>query len=279
MSCQDGNLMRNLIPVFESSPTGKTVEVIAGPGIQVDDLSDSDTWRHKVTRVDIVALTAALSLTAKETTIAKSIPILKGTVIDEVNLTWSYNKSVTIQTLTNTGGLLAPTLGTVERVYNYTGQNITSNMSFTLEGNDGEGHSGSIASDVKNITFGNLMWLGHGSSKLNTATSAIEAFIESLATSTIKTARNHTYFATGGINEHHFVAYPKAWGLATFQKGTFKGGYIRLKNVAGTLVSDTNGNPEADITITNSKGFVEAYYCYMSLYDNQGDTITSFTIS
>lgn len=281
MSCEgSGNPTKNLIPVFDPPATpGKVVEVLAGPGILVDDLSDVDTYRHRVTRVDIVALTAALTLVAKELTVVKSMPILKGTVIDEVNLTWVYNKAVTVQTLVNTGGLTAPTLGTVERSHDYTGQSISSNMSFTLEGNDGEGQSGSIASDLESITFGNYMWLGHGVSKLNSAASGIETFIESLATSTIKTSRTHTYYATGGVNEHHFIAYPKAWGLATFTKGIFDGGYVRLKNVAGTLVADAGVNPELDITFTNSKGHAEAYYVYESLYDNQADAVTPFVIS
>lgn len=281
MSCEgSGNPTKNLIPVFDPPATpGKVVEVLAGPGILVDDLSDVDTYRHKVTRIDIVALTAALTLMAKAATVVKTMPILKGTVIDEVALTWTFNKEVTAQTLINSAGILAPTLDAVTRAHSYTGQAITTNTTFTLEGNDGEGQSGSIASDVASITFGNHMWLGHGTSKLNTSVGALEAFIESLTTSTIKTARAHSYFATGGSNEKHFVAYPKAWGLATFTKGIFSGGYVRLKNVAGTLVSDIGAGTEIDITFTNSAGHAEAYYVYESLYDNQADAVTPFIIS
>lgn len=281
MSCEgSGNPTKNLIPVFDPpASSGKVVEVQAGPGILVDDLSDADTWRHRVTRVDIVALTAALTLVAKASDVVKSSPVLKGTVIDEVELSWTYNKAVTVQTLVNGGGLLAPSLALATRAHEYTGQAITSNITFTLEGNDGEGHSGSIASDAESITFGNYMWLGHGASKLNSSAASLEAFIESLATSTIKTARAHSYFATGGSNEKHFVAYPKAWGLATFTKGIFSGGYVRLKNVAGTLVSDIGEGTEIDIAFTNSAGHSEAYYIYESLYDNQADAVTPFIIS
>lgn len=281
MSCEgSGNPTKNLIPVFDPPATpGKVVEVLAGPGILVDDLSDADTYRHRVTRVDIVALTAALTLVAKASDVVKSMPILKGTVIDEVELSWTYNKDVTAQTLVNTGGLTAPTLVVATRAHAYTGQTIGSNITFTVEGNDGEGQSGSIASDAESITFGNYMWFGHGTSKFNTSAAALEAFIESLSTSTIKTARAHSYFATGGSNEKHFVAYPKAWGIATFTKGIFSGGYVRLKNVAGTLVSDVGEGVEIDITFTNSAGHAEAYYIFESIYDNQADAVTPFIIS
>jgi hypothetical protein len=282
MSCEgSGNPTKNLIPVFDPPTTssGKDVEVLAGPGILVDNLSDTETWRHKVTRVDIIALTATLALIAKAAGVSKSSPILKGTIVDEVNLTWEYNKAVTVQTLTNNGGLSVPTLDEDTVAFTLATQEITTNVSFTLEGNDGEGHSGSIASDTKSITFGNYMWLGHGVSKLGSSVASLEAFIESLGTSTIKTSRSHTYFATGGTNEKHFIAYPKAWGLATFTKGIFSGGYVRLKNVAGLLVSDIGVGTEIDIEFTNSAGHTEAYYVFESLYDNQTDAVTPFIIS
>lgn len=281
MSCDScGNPVKNVIPVFDApASASKDVFILAGPGISVDNLSDADTWRYRVNAEEFTALEVTLSLIAKESAAAKSSPILKGTIIDSLELDWTYNKDISSQTLTNTGGLTPPTLIDDDRSYDYTGQTITANLSVSINGNDGLGQPGSTDSDTKSITFGNLMWLGHGASKLNTSTASLEAFIESLATSIIKTARAHTYFATGGANQKHFVAYPKAFGLATFQKGIFVGGYIRLKNVAGNLVEDIGVGTELDITITNSKGFSEAYYIFESLYDNQNDAVTPFIIS
>jgi hypothetical protein len=154
---------------------------------------------------------------------------------------------------------------------------VTSNITFTLTGNDGEGQPGSTDSDSKSITFGNVMYLGKGPSKIGALASGMEAFIESLATSTIKTSRGHTYNATGAANEHHFVAYPKAWGEATFTKGIFSGGYVRLKNVGGTM--EVDGSPEIDVSFGNSASFSEEYYIYQSLYDNQNDPVTPFIIT
>jgi hypothetical protein len=268
-----------MIPVTGGPSGQKDVVLVQGPGILIEDLSDANKYKFKFSTKEVVALTVALTLIAKAAGVTKSSPILKGTVIDELNLTWVYNASIVSQTLSNTGGLAAPSLGNNDFSYNYTGQNITSGLSLTIQGNDGLSQPGSIASDTESISFGNYMLLGAGTSKINQATSGLEAFLEAM-TPVIKTSRTHTYFATGGVNQKHFVAYPKAFGLGTFTKGIFTGGYIRLKNVAGTLKAELGiGDVESDIIITNSAGYAEAYYVYESEYDNQNDPVTSFTIS
>lgn len=279
MSCGDKKYFGNMIPITGSPVAQKGVALVAGPGIDIQDQSDTSNYKFLVSAIEIEDLSVSLSLVAKAATVPQTSPILKGTVIDELNLTWTYNKTIVSQTLTNTGALTPPTLDAVTFSYDYTAQNIQSNLSLTIQGNDGLGQPGSIASDTKSISFGNLLWLGAGSSLLNQPSSSVEAFIESL-TGVIKTSRAHTYFATGGANQKHFVAYPKAWGLATFTKGVFTGGYWRLKNVSGILkVVLGEGETESDLIITNSAGHAEAYYLYETEYDNQADNITSFTIS
>ncbi len=277
MSC--GNQNGNMIPVLpvDWNGTGKEVVIIEGTHINVEDLSDANTYRFRVSHVEYVALTADLTLVAKSAGVIKTSPVLKGTTIDRIELAFAYNKTITAQTLVNTGGLTPPVLLPADTDYNYDPVAVTSNITFTLTGNDGEGQTGSIASDNESISFGNIMYLGKGPSKIGALASGMEAFIESLATSTIKTARAHTYYATGGANEHHFVAYPKAWGEATFTKGIFSGGYVRLKNVGGTM--EVDGTPETDVAFTNTASFSENYYIYQSLYDNQNDAVTPFVIS
>lgn len=272
-----GDPNKNVIPVFVNNTQGKKVEVLAGSGIGVSDLSDANTYRFEVEAIPYIPLTTNLTLVAKAAGVAKSVPVLKGTVIDRVELTFAYNKAIAGQTLVNTGGLSVPTLLPADVGFNYIGQTINSNLNFTLQGNDGLSQPGSIASDVETLSFGNVMYIGKGASKIGAASSGMEAFIEALASGTIKTARQTSYFATGGVNEKHFVAYPKAWGLATFTKGIFSGGYIRLINVGGVMA--TGGTPETDLVITNSAGFAEAYYVYESLYDDQNDPVTPFVIS
>lgn len=283
MSCRGcGRNGANVIPVFnqdESTASQKGVIILPGPGIGVENLSDADNYRFRISTQEFVALTVALTLVAKEAGVVKTSPILKGTIIDEIELNWTYNKAVNSQLLTNNSDLIEPSLEIEERAYEYSAQDIDSNISFTIAGNDGLGQPGSTASSTKSISFGNILYLGTGPDKFNTATSGIEAFIESL-TAVTKTARSYSYHATGGTNQYHFIAYPKAWGLATFTKGIFTGGYVRLKNVLGTLKAELGGGDvESDITITNSKGYTEEYYVYQSLFDDQADAVTPFVIS
>jgi hypothetical protein len=281
MGCKGcGNGGGNTIPITDNNHLHKGVIMIAGPGIAVEDLSDAENYRFRHSTVEFIALSVALTLIAKESGEIRTSPVLKGTVLDRIELSWVYNKAINSQTLSNTGGLAAPTLIGSDVSHNYDPVNVQNNISFTIAGNDGLGQPGSTDSDTKSISFGNIMWLGKGPSKINTATAGIEAFIETLATQVIKTSRSHTYHATGGVNEKHFVAYPKAFGLATFTKPPFVGGYVRLKNVLGTLKSElAGGDVETDVIFTNSKGYAEAYYIYESLIDNQDDPVTSFTIS
>lgn len=271
----------NAFPIVDDPGSGsqKSTIIIAGPSIAVEDLSDADAYRFRVSYEPYTALSVTLTLVAKEVGVIKTNPVLKGTVIDAVELDWSYNKAVISQELSNTGGLIEPTLGINDVSHDYTSQTITTNTTFTISGNDGNGQPGSLGSDAKSITFGNNMILGNTTNfnllLLADFLTAISGFSK-----IIKTARAHSYFATGGANQHHYVIYPKIWGLGIFTKGIFTGGYVRLKNVAGTLKQElSGGDVELDINITNEEGYVEAYYIYMSLYDNQEDAVTPFVLS
>jgi hypothetical protein len=279
MSCNNcGNQNGNMIPVIPVTPnTQKDVVLIGAPMVKIENLSDAGAYRFRFSTYAYTSLTATLGLTAKAAGVTKTSPVLKGTILDYIQLTMAYNKAIAFQTLSNTGGLTPPSLLLSDILYEYDAVAVVNNITFTLTGNDGEGQSGSVASDSKSITFGNVMYLGKGPSKTGTLASGMEAFIESLATSTIKTSRGHTYYATGVANEHHFVAYPKAWGESVFTKGIFTGGYVRLRNVGGTM--EIEGTPEIDISFGNSASFSENYYIYQSLYDNQNDPVTPFIIT
>jgi hypothetical protein len=274
--CGDNNFP--IVP-GSGSGEGKKVEILSSPTVSVENLSDVDTYRFRPNVVQYVALTADLTLVAKEEGVAKSNPVLKGTVIDAIELDWVYNKVIASQSLSNTGGLSNPTLSLGDRSHDYEGLNIISNLSFTISGNDGNGQPGSIANSTRSITFGNYMMFGVSPDLTLAAVGTLLALVPGM-TKVIKTSRNHTYFPTGGPNQHHLVLYEKAWGLGTFTKGIFTGGYVRLKNVGGVLKIDLNpGDIETDILLTNDKGYQAAYYVYMSLYDNQDDPVNSFTIS
>lgn len=276
MSC--GNQNGNMIPVLPVGITPqKNVELIGAPFVKIENLSDADTYRFRFSSQAYVDLSTSLGLVAKAAGVVKTSPVLKGTIIDRIELAFTHNKTVASQSLSNTGGLTVPTLLFSDAAYNYDPVAVTSNVSFTLTGNDGQSQPGSISADTKSISFGNVMYLGSGPSKVGSLASGMEAFIEALGASVIKTSRGYTYYATGAANQHHFVAYPKAWGEAIFTKGIFSGGYVRLRNVGGTM--EIAGTPEIDIPFDNSASFSENYYIYQSLYDNQNDAVTPFIIS
>lgn len=267
--------------MFSTPSAEKPVIIIAGPGIGVDNNSDADSWRFTISTSEITPLTVQLTLVAKVSGETQSLPVLKGTVIDEIELSWEYNQEVSTQSLENSGELTEPDLDD-ETSYEYTAQSIDEDISFTIEGNTGLGGSGAVASDTKSVQFGNYMFLGHGTSKIGTSAASLEAFIEGLSTKVIKTSRGHTYFATGGAGQKHFVAYEKSLGLGVFKKSTSPGpgGYVRLKNVAGVLkVELTDEDVETDITFTNEAGHEASYYIYESLFDFQDDDVNPFTIT
>ena len=58
--------------------------------------------------------------------------------------------------------------------------------------------------------------------------------------------------------------------MATFTFDGFEGGFVRIKNVSGTMKTEVlDGETESDILLTNDEGYEEAYYVYQSVYDNR----------
>lgn len=276
MGCGD-NIFGNMIPVTGGYTTQKEVILVEGPGIAIQDQSDATKYKFRISTTVIETLSVTLTLVAKAASVTKTNPILQGTVIDELNLSWVYNNPIVSQTLTSP--LADPILTEVEVDYDYTGQNITTGISLTIQGNDGLAQPGSIASDTKSITFGNYMYIGVGASQILEAYSGLEAFIEAM-TPEIKTTRNKTFYPTADQYEYQFVAYPKAWGLGTFQKNVGPGGFLRLKKVGPILKAELGiGDVETDIMITNSAGHTEAYYVYQSEQDWISDNVTPTTLS
>lgn len=266
-------------PVVPGNNGNKQVIILAGPGIDVDDLSDTDAWRFRVSGVAIEDLSVALTLVAKAGGVTKANPVLIGTTIDRVEFTWTINRDVASQTLENDGSATEPSLLAADRSKTITVQTITGDVAFTLAANDGQGTPHSIGSDVKSILFGNDFYHDKHADFLLTLTSSLVSALSGFS-KTVKTSRVNTYFPVGVANEHDIIGYPKRFGLATFTKGIFSGGYIRLKNVGGTLKSELGDmETESDILVTNAAGHQEAYYFYQSLYDNQADNVTPFVVS
>jgi hypothetical protein len=265
------------IPGVDSGGGGKAVEILPGDQIAVSDLSDSTTARFLVAYSPHVALNVTLTMIAKAATVVKSNPILLGTVIDEVNLTWVYNKAVLSQDLTNSGGLTPPTLIAADIAHDYTGLSLSVSTSFTITGNDGEGKPNSIDADTKSISFGNYRGWGIGARRdLGATTLAqMQTFIEGLiggaGTIELTTVRqDQALTAEGGNLEHFFYFFPKGWGFATFLQNGIPGGFKRLGSVSGTIQSvplNAYEVGEQDILIDNGLAS-EAFHIYQSTSDN-----------
>lgn len=251
----------------------KDVEVTTNdPQIRIIDNSNSVKDSFEIDFSPKEDLTGVLAMVLKESDTVVAAPVLKGRTIDEVNLSWTWNKDISQQILsTDDVEITNPTLSIADRSYDYTGESITENTVINLQGNDGSGLDGAIANLAQTVRFGNYYYRGHGASLFNGAVSAVQAFLDSLSKS-IETSKVKNLFGTGGNQEFFFFAYPKSLGLPSdIKKGIFSGGYVRLINVAGSLKTSLgDGETELDITVSNGLTS-EAYYLFQSLYDNQND--------
>lgn len=250
----------------------KEVEVTSDdPRINVIDNSDAEKYSFELVFEPAVDLDVTLSLIAKIAGAAQTLPILKGRTIDEVELDWTFNvDSISSQSLSNNGGATDPPLVITDREYDYEGLSIEENTTFTLSADDGKNLDGSLDAASAVVTFGNYYYYGAGPSLIGQSNS-IQAFIDGL-TKDIETDRVKNILPTGGVNEHHFFAYPASFGLPSdIKKGIFSGGYLRLLNVGGVFQTSLGqGDVESDLNLSN--GLVsEPYYIFQSLIDNQVD--------
>jgi len=255
----------------------KALEVTTNDS-QIVIVDNSNVNKHSFA-IDFVpheALSGNLSLVAQQSSVPVATPVLKGETIDEVNLVWSYNKSISVQTLVSDDvGITDPTLTSGLRLYDYTSLSITEDTAFTLDADDGQALPDSTLQLVKSILFGNYYYYGDGASLLGSSSSGVQAFLDGI-NKTIETDKVRNLLATGGADEHFFFAFPASFGLPTeIKKGLFAGGYVRLLNVGGTLL--TSGS-ESDLNINNGN-VSEPYYLYMSLFDNQNDPNQAVEIS
>lgn len=264
----NGDPNKNIIPVFQPS-IQKDVIVSSGAGVTVDNLSDIEKYHYRISRQEYIPLDVSLEMDVYISSVLQALPIIRGRVVDEIRFNFLKNKSVVSQTLTNDASITPPSLLPSDNSFIYTGLSVTNNVLFTYTADDGEGQSESVQSAQKLVRFGNWIYLLHGGSKINVSVSTLISFITSATTKIAASSRSIAFYATGGFNEKHFVAVPAAYGLCTFRKGLLDGGYVRLKNIDGTIT--VSGGTESPILITNEFGHTEAYHVYESLYDNQND--------
>ena len=169
----------------------------------------------------------------------KSTTLEIGTTINSVVFSWTYNKNIVSQKFNNEA------LEADLRSYIY---NIpfSSNKSFKLEANDGEGDFS------KSISFNFLNGRYWGVSNSDIYNSD---FVNSLSKE-LASNKNKTFTVNCGEGQYIFYCVPTRFGNCNFKVGGFEGGFNKV---------DT-------IQFTNSSGFTESYDIYKSTNSNLGNT-------
>lgn len=155
----------------------------------------------------------------------------KGQTVSSLSFTWSYNKDITSQSLSNCN----ITLSDREATYSTP---ITSNKSFTLTCSDGE----NTASASKNITFfDKIYWGSKAEGTINSA------FILSLSDKKFATAKAGTYSMTVATGEYGYIAMPTSFGILS---SVWIGGFEATVDDMG------------EIDFTNASGYTSKYKIY-----------------
>jgi hypothetical protein len=256
---------------------GKSTELIEGDDINIQDISDSQVDRFIISYDPTIALTVALALEARFNSVIVDQPLLFGLVVDEVNLTWQYNRSSDVVAQELASSQTDPVLGATERAYQYAGVLITQTTPFTISGDDGEGEAGSEAQATRSVVFGNYRCWGVGirrdlgfTSGAN-MTSFLESLIGGLGTTELVNTRVKDNLIGEGVEEDYFYYFfPKQWGFATFLQYGNPGGFKRLGRVGGIIEIvpfDVYDGGETDLFISNGEA-EEPYLVYQSASDN-----------
>ena len=155
----------------------------------------------------------------------------KGQKVSSLSFTWSYNKNITSQSLSNCN----ITLSDREATYSTP---ITSNKSFTLTCSDGE----NTASASKNITFfDKIYWGSKAEGTINSA------FILSLSDKKFATAKAGTYSMNVATGEYGYIAMPTSFGVLS---SVWIGGFEATVDDMG------------EIDFTNASGYTSKYKVY-----------------
>ena len=271
-----------------SGGESKNVVLIEGQEIDITDLSNQAEFKFLIDHLANVDLSVeSFALVSKIVDVIETQPVLWGKTIDEIQLDWTYNKAINNQSLSNNGGLFVPALDPLDLQYIYTGLTLKNqNVIFTIQGDDGKGLPGSIATKTVKMEFMNYMVWGVGATLINGSYVSAKTFLELLLTTNgtkeQTDTRIKTLFGEGDILEKFFVLYPKRFGFATFTKNNLVGGFYRLKNVGGSiLVADDDyayDGDESDILIDNGEE-EEAFLIYESTSDNIEDPVTPIKIT
>lgn len=167
-----------------------------------------------------------------------------GTKITDVILNWVLSKNP--KTMMIDSESITPL---TTRTKTYSGQNITTNKTFTLKVTDEKDAS---ATKTTSITFVNGVYWG---AKAAPSGAYDSAFILGLSKG-LQGNKNKTFTVNAAAGQHIFYALPTRYGACTFNVGGFDGGFTKVST----------------IQFTNASGYAESYDIYKSVNAGLGNT-------
>lgn len=165
-----------------------------------------------------------------------------GSTISGVNFTWTVNKAIVSQTLTDC------TIDVDDRSASY-GSNISTNKTFTLTVNDGE----KTASSSVSYSFAPKVY--YGADELPDDYTA--AWIKTLGSSALKSSKAGTYNFNIGVDEYGFIAMPKSFANTD-------------KLIAKIGGFDTEIPRVETLAFTNDQGYTQDYNIFKTTNSNLG---------
>lgn len=167
-----------------------------------------------------------------------------GTKITDVILNWVLSKNP--KTMMIDSESITPL---TTRTKTYSGQNITTNKTFTLKVTDEKDAS---ATKTTSITFVNGVYWG---AKAAPSGAYDSAFILGL-TKGLQGSKGKTFTVNAAAEQHIFYALPSRYGSCVFNVGGFDGGFTKVST----------------IEFTNASGYKENYDIYKSVNAGLGNT-------
>ena len=166
-----------------------------------------------------------------------------GIKVTEVTLNWTLSKNP--KTMTIDSESITPVSN---RTKTYTGQNITTNKTYTLKVTD---EKDATATKTTSISFVNGVYWG----VKEAPESYDSAFVLGL-TKGLQGSKGKTFTVDAAAGQYIFYALPTRYGSCTFNVGGFDGGFTKV----------------ATIEFTNASGYKESYDIYKSVNAGLGST-------
>lgn len=188
------------------------------------------------------ALDKLLYVAPKITSFGNNVNTVElGSTVDNVNLTWAFNKAMTSVKLDNVDQDVKSTGAAL------TNLGIKANKTWTLVAGDGQ------KTDTRTTSVSFKMGAFYGIASANTEDSVTDDFVKGL---TRQLADGHisSFKATADAGKYFCYAYPASWGVPTYNIGGFDGGFITIQT----------------FDFTNSSGHTESYNVDMSVQPGLG---------